>query len=323
MIFDNEFNYIEERLNLLRYRIDARSSLNLQDLNVHAESFFMHFLNLLYGWNLTNLNTDKINSPGVDLFYKESKILIQVSSTATKRKIEESLKKIDLNTYNGYNFKFLSLSKDADGLRDKTYNTPAGISFSPVNDILDIKVILRRIRDFNPDKLNEIYKLVKKTLSFESAASSRMRAISRIIKMLASDGALHDCNTTYDTKDFEIAEKIFYNQLGDIEGKIADIGVYIADVQKVYDQYDKEGVNKSRAVLHTLNNTYLRLKNKHLGPILMDMIADDIYNSLSSDETLKEFCEEDLRFYIDIILVDAFVRCKIFENPKRVNNGTT
>ena len=85
-----------------------------------------------------------------------------------------------------------------------------------------------------------IYELVKKTLSFESAASSRMRAISRIIKMLASDGALHDCNTTYDTTDFEIAEKISYNQLGDIEGKIADIGVYIADVQKVYDQYDKE-----------------------------------------------------------------------------------
>ena len=286
-------------------------------------SFFMHFLNLLYGWNLTNLNTDKINSPGVDLLYKESKILIQVSSTATKRKIEDSLKKIDLNTYNGYNFKFLSLSKDADGLRDKTYNTSEGISFSPENDILDIKVILKLIKDLEPDKRHEMHEFVKKTLSFESAASSRMRAISRIIKMLASDGALHDCNTTYDTTDFEIAENISCNQLGDIESKIADIGVYIADVQKVYDQYDKEGVNKSRAVLHTLNNTYLRLKKKHVGPILMAMLADDVYNSLSGDETLKEFFEEDLRFYIDIILVDAFVRCKIFENPKRVNNGTT
>ncbi len=323
MIFEDEFNFIEEHLNLLRYRIDARASLNLQDLNVHAESFFMHFLNLLYGWNLTNLNTDKINSPGVDLLYKESKILIQVSSTATKRKIEDSLKKIDLNTYNGYNFKFLSLSKDADGLRDKTYNTSKGISFSPENDILDIKVILKLIKDLEPDKRHEMHEFVKKTLSFESAASSRMRAISRIIKMLASDGALHDCNTTYDTTDFEIAEKISCNQLGDIESKIADIGVYIADVQKVYDQYDKEGVNKSRAVLHTLNNTYLRLKKKHVGPILMAMLADDVYNSLSGDETLKEFFEEDLRFYIDIILVDAFVRCKIFENPKRVNNGTT
>ncbi|MGN0386048.1 MAG: ABC-three component system protein [Lachnospiraceae bacterium] len=323
MKFEDEFYYIEERLNLLAYRIDVRASLNLQDLNIHAESFFMHFLNLLYKWNLTNLNTGKINFPGVDLYYKESKILIQVSSTATKRKIEYSLKKIDLKTYNGYNFKFLSLSKDADGLRDKTYNTPEGISFSPENDILDIKVILKLIKDLEPDKRHEIHEFVKKTLSFESAASSRMRAISRIIKMLASDGALHDCNTTYDTTDFEIAEKITCNQLGDIESKIADIGVYIADVQKVYDQYDKEGVNKSRAVLHTLNNTYLRLKKKHVGPILMAMLADDVYNSLSGDETLKAFFEEDLRFYIDIILVDAFVRCKIFENPKRVNNGTT
>lgn len=228
-----------------------------------------------------------------------------------------------MNTYNGYNFKFLSLSKDADGLRDKTYNTSEGISFSPKNDILDIKVILKLIKDLEPDKRHEMHEFVKKTLSFESAASSRMRAISRIIKMLASDGALHDCNTTYDTTDFEIAEKISCNQLSDIESKIADIGVYIADVQKVYDQYDKEGVNKSRAVLHTLNNMYLRLKNRHVGPILMTMLADDVYNSLSGDETLKDFFEEDLRFYIDIILVDAFVRCKIFENPKRVNNGTT
>ena len=55
----------------------------------------------------------------------------------------------------------------------------------------------------------------------------------------------------------------------------------------------------------------------------MEMLANDIYDSLSGDEALKDFYEEDLRLYIDIILVDAFVRCKIFENPKRMHNDTT
>lgn len=323
MKLEEYFDYIEEHLNFLSLRIERRATLNLHDINIKAEYFFMHFLNMLYDWKLVNLNDSKQNTPGVDLLYSGERILIQVSSTNTTTKIQESLNKIDTKVYSNYTFKFLSISKDAKNLRNKTFKVPNGIIFDPGRDILDVPLILRNIQGLPIDKMEEVYNLIKKNLSFESPSTSRMKGLSRIIQLLAEDGSLSEYSTTYDTSDFEIAEKIKSNNLSEIESKIADIGVYLGDVQKVYNTYDAEGVNKSRAVLHSLNCTYLKLKRKLDGIDLMEELANEIYKDLSNDETLKSFYEDDIKFYIDIVLVDAFVRCKIFENPKMINNDTS
>lgn len=323
MKLEEYFDYIEEHLNFLSLRIERRATLNLHDINIKAEYFFMHFLNMLYDWKLVNLNDSKQNTPGVDLLYSGERILIQVSSTNTTTKIQESLNKIDTKVYSNYTFKFLSISKDAKNLRNKTFKVPNGIIFDPSRDILDVPLILRNIQGLPIDKMEEVYNLIKKNLSFESPSTSRMKGLSRIIQLLAEDGSLSEYSTTYDTSDFEIAEKIKSNNLSEIESKIADIGVYLGDVQKVYNTYDAEGVNKSRAVLHSLNSTYLKLKRKLDGIDLMEELANEIYKDLSNDETLKSFYEDDIKFYIDIVLVDAFVRCKIFENPKMINNDTS
>ncbi len=323
MKLEEYFDYIEEHLNFLSLRIERRATLNLHDINIKAEYFFMHFLNMLYDWKLVNLNDSKQNTPGVDLLYSGERILIQVSSTNTTTKIQESLNKIDTKVYSNYTFKFLSISKDAKNLRNKTFKVPNSIIFDPSRDILDVPLFLRNIQGLPIDKMEEVYNLIKKNLSFESPSTSRMKGLSRIIQLLAEDGSLSEYSTTYDTSDFEIAEKIKSNNLSEIESKIADIGVYLGDVQKVYNTYDAEGVNKSRAVLHSLNCIYLKLKRKLDGVDLMEELANEIYKDLSNDETLKSFYEDDIKFYIDIVLVDAFVRCKIFENPKMINNDTS
>lgn len=258
MKLEEYFDYIEEHLNFLSLRIERRATLNLHDINIKAEYFFMHFLNMLYDWKLVNLNDSKQNTPGVDLLYSGERILIQVSSTNTTTKIQESLNKIDTKVYSNYTFKFLSISKDAKNLRNKTFKVPNSIIFDPSRDILDVPLFLRNIQGLPIDKMEEVYNLIKKNLSFESPSTSRMKGLSRIIQLLAEDGSLSEYSTTYDTSDFEIAEKIKSNNLSEIESKIADIGVYLGDVQKVYNTYDAEGVNKSRAVLHSLNCIYLK-----------------------------------------------------------------
>lgn len=39
----NYFNYIEEKLGVLAYRINLRGKLNILDLNIHSETFFLDF----------------------------------------------------------------------------------------------------------------------------------------------------------------------------------------------------------------------------------------------------------------------------------------
>ena len=118
----NYFNYIEEKLNILSYRIKSRGKINLLDLNIYSETFFAELMNHLLGYELKNINAIRQNTEGIDLFDNKNKIIVQVSSTASKQKIENSLAKKILEDYSGFCFKFIAISGDADKLRVKVKN---------------------------------------------------------------------------------------------------------------------------------------------------------------------------------------------------------
>lgn len=87
------FDYIEEKLSTLAYRIEGRSRLNLLELNIHSENFFAGLCNIIFDLELENLNFSYQNIEGIDLIDHKNKVVVQVSSTCTKAKIENSLNK--------------------------------------------------------------------------------------------------------------------------------------------------------------------------------------------------------------------------------------
>lgn len=87
------FNYIEEKMNILSYRIRNRGKINLLDLNIYSETFFAELMNHLLDYSFRNINPIKQNTEGIDLIDEKNKIIAQVSSTCTKQKIESSLNK--------------------------------------------------------------------------------------------------------------------------------------------------------------------------------------------------------------------------------------
>jgi hypothetical protein len=147
----DRFNSIEEKLNALAYRIEERGRLNLLDLHLHSEVFFLHLLNMLFDWKLRDLNAEQTNTPAIDLADDVNKIVVQVSATATKRKVESALVKAD-PAYGGYTFKFIAISKNASNLRNTTYRNPNGLRFSPKEDILDVSSLLAKIRGLDTDR---------------------------------------------------------------------------------------------------------------------------------------------------------------------------
>src|ERR1039457_2795604 len=121
-------DYIVSKLSALAMEIEIRGKLNYLDLHVHSENFYLYFFNELFGWELQNLNAVKQNAEAIDLIDHNNKIVIQVSATASKEKVESALTK-DLSTYSGYSFKFISISKDADSLRSKSFTNPHKLTF--------------------------------------------------------------------------------------------------------------------------------------------------------------------------------------------------
>ena len=134
-----------------------------------AENFYAHFFNILYTYNLQNLNKSSQNVEAIDLVDRDKKVVIQMSATTSKQKIETALSKDILRDYSGYTFKFISISKDATNLRKKSYKNKFGITFNPKTDIVDISFLLKEIDNLlDIDKLKEIYEFIKKELGDEN-----------------------------------------------------------------------------------------------------------------------------------------------------------
>lgn len=86
-------DFIEERLYVLKHRIILRSELNILNLNLRAEDFYRELFNAIYGYNLINANVLEQNASSIDLIDNKNKVIIQVTCTVSKTKIEKTLSK--------------------------------------------------------------------------------------------------------------------------------------------------------------------------------------------------------------------------------------
>jgi hypothetical protein len=97
--------------------IAVHNALTFYDINKVSEGTAMRLLNLLFGWNLLDLNDEHQNFPGIDLGDKESsKIAIQVTSRTDTQKIKSTLQAFQNRDYlktfpNGLRFLLLSDQK--------------------------------------------------------------------------------------------------------------------------------------------------------------------------------------------------------------------
>lgn len=60
-------NNITRYLTILKTEVEMRNALNLQDINVHAETFFRLLLNLLLELDLKNINIVDRSATAIDL----------------------------------------------------------------------------------------------------------------------------------------------------------------------------------------------------------------------------------------------------------------
>jgi hypothetical protein len=309
------FDYIEEKINTLATRINSRGKLNILNLHIHSEDFYAYFLNELYGWNLKNENPFKQNVEAIDLIDHTNKYVIQVSATNTKAKIESSLDKNLIKQHATYTFKFISIAKDADDLKKRIFKNPHCIKFTPASDVIDKNSILNCIKGLHIDDQRKIYDFIRKELGSEIDAVKLDSNLASIINILAKEN--WDGKGEKDKfNPFEIKRKIEHNNLVKTRQIIEEYAIYKPKIESIYDEFDSLGSNKSYSVLQLIGRYYIEESEQ-----LND--SDTIF--LNVCERIMERVQESGNFIrvefdvlilcVDILVVDAFIRCKIFENP--------
>lgn len=307
------FNYIEEKINFLAFRIESRGKLNLLDLNLHSENFYLQFCNELFGWQLKNMNTVKQNTEAIDLIDHASKLVVQVSAMATKQKVESALTK-NLSAYNGYRFKFISIAKDASALRDKTFANPYSLAFSPQTDIHDIPSLLRDIGALGANDQKRIFTFLKTELAADIDPVKLESNLATIINILAKEDLGRD-DAAPETIPFKIDTKIDFNGLRDSRDLISDYHVYCGKINRIYSDYDREGSNKSWSVLEAIRSFYRKHAKQLSGDSLFDKVIECVTARILESPNFDPIPAEELELCVNILVVDAFSRCKIFKNP--------
>jgi hypothetical protein len=316
------YNYIAERLMTLSWRIESRGRLNILDYHLHSENFYRDFFNLLFEWELENLNDSKQNAEGIDLIDRNNKIIIQVSATATKAKIDASLDKPLLKDYDDYTFKFISIARSAENLKGKKYSIQDNLRFNPQDDIYDVDTVLKVINNLSIEKLTDVCEFIRKELGYSSESPKLKSDLTTIIVILAKEN-LSKIDAEYSLNSFDIERKIEFNNLEASRLLIEDYKIHYQTVDSIYSTYDKMGQNKSLAVLNVFRREYVDNFTNCNGDELYKIITNNIIGKIKDTHDFGNLSNEELILCVDILMVDAFIRCKIFENPNNYDYAFT
>lgn len=315
------FDYIEEKLTHLATRVALRGKLNILDLHIHSENFYLYFFNELFGWKLQNLNAIKPNATAIDLIDQTNNIVVQVSATATKNKVESALTK-DLSAYAGYAFKFISISKDAGALRSMKFANPHSLTFAPQTDIYDIASILNVILALDIDDQRRIADFIKKELGSEVEPQKLESNLAAIINILAREDWCKAVSSDA-SLPFDIDKKIDFNNLDAARGIIDDYNVHHGRVAKIYAEFDKAGANKSTSVLAAIRSDYFAHMAQLSDDALFFKIVECVADRVKKQPNCLHLPVEELDLCVNILVVDSFLRCKIFKNPEGYVNAAS
>lgn len=308
------FNDIEERLSYLALRLEVRAAQNILDLNLHSEAFYQQLLNLTFSWNLSNINIMTRNAQGIDLVDSTGKTLAQVTATATKQKLQHSLTR-NLSNYSSYRFVFISICKSAEHLRSSAFENPHGLLFRPDKDIIDLPSLLQNINALPIDRFEAVHNLVSAELKLPHDLARVEGNLIALIRLLSREN-LTPPKLKSPVIPYDVEKKIRHNRLQAATSLIDEHKLHYPRLDEIYTEFDRQGSNRSQSVLGKIRAQYhetIRIQDPD----------DRFFQVVTSVEKLAETSqpplqipEEELRQCVEILVVDAFIRCKIFEKPE-------
>jgi hypothetical protein len=119
-------------------------------------------------------------------------------------------------------------------------------------------------------------------------------------------------------------EKITFNTLKNSAALIREYGVYHTKLNALYTEMELQGSIVKEELLRMIKLTYDRVKGAYVGDAEdgmqivrrnSDAMFDEVYGALYAKLEGSATWDEDIVLGLHIVMVDAFIRCKILEEP--------
>lgn len=123
---------------------------------------------------------------------------------------------------------------------------------------------------------------------------------------------------------FDPKLKMTHNAIKRNVAVIQEYKVYHHKINVLYNELELQGSIKKESLLRNIKMAYTEVKGhyvldsqRELDVIRenSDNIIDDVYEKLYTKMEESDYWDEDIIFAIRLIMIDAFMRCKILEEP--------
>mgnify|MGYP006339427005 FL=1 len=155
------FDNISRTLAITRYDIEQHQLVNDQSLNIHGENWFRDIFNFVYSNNFfvnANIETKTGNASAVDLIDKDKKLAYQITTTRTKEKVDDTLKKIKTTEYKYYTLKIFFLLEKSKFKKDTKQYFKNEYNINIQDYLVDYTDLLKDIEALETDKIIELNK---------------------------------------------------------------------------------------------------------------------------------------------------------------------
>jgi hypothetical protein len=175
------------------------------------------------------------------------------------------------------------------------------------------------VQKYTVEVLREMKRTHENKMRNPAVLQKNPSALNDIIKLIG--------NKLFDTKfsDVQIApnpqEKIQYNNIIQYKPIIEEYRVYQGKLNKLYEEIEKEGSTRKDFLLRNIKNIYLKEKAEFDTIDKIRANADNIIDKIK--ERLWELVEntdldgEVIEVALTVLIVDAFMRCNILEEPRK------
>lgn len=312
---ENIINEITKNLTLITYYIRFKTSANLNDINTILESCFKEILNIIFEYNLINLNNEYLY-PAIDLGDNKNKIAFQITSTNDMSKIRKTLEKFSqyklFETYD--NLKILIIGEK------KAYKPKISIDtnfFSLKSDIISVFELTKYIKDIGMEKQKRILKILNEIIENDNinttinTESNEISTIINIIQMLSNesiDEEINDDNVPDPNHKINERFKEYKDYLNDMFIELsalyansynkvqANLNIGTTQIKKIATFLKKESVKR----LIKFNNDIMMAYDDMVNMIESKLKA---YNNMNFDKNAIEY-----------FIIKNIVDCNVFPN---------
>ncbi|MEZ2321154.1 MAG: SMEK domain-containing protein [Microcoleus sp.] len=281
---------ISDGLSWLETSTRRRGKMRLFDQNILAEDFVAKLLNIIYDYNLTNLNTINKTSTGIDLGDLNKRVCFQVTYTSLegqRKKIQDSINKfIDEKLNQQFDcLKFMFLAPKQKKYR-KSFDTKKLFKFDPSEDVLDLDDLISKLPFISDEKLEELSVFIDKNLSNDYSncnlilQQSDIEAI-RIYSSIFDRPALQDpFQQEGNYQDFEnaLTDLISLLKTGYIEDRLV-----AKSIDKFQDKTLERDLNNLYHKVRALRNLYSTYKR------IGEIVPEKNFSTFKSSDTPDAF----------------------------------